>query len=90
MKGFFPGSGNISSNGAGEGKNYALNVPLKPGIDNEMYTQLFKDIVTKCFEKFRADAVCMQCGADSIVYDKLGSFNNDTRTHGECVAFVLN
>lgn len=31
----------------------------------------------------------MQCGADSIVHDKLGSFNNDTRAHGECVEFVL-
>ena len=82
MKGFFPGSGNITSNGAGEGKNYALNVPLKPGIDNEMYTELFKDVVGKAFEKFRPDVICMQCGADSIVNDKLGSFNNDTKAHG--------
>jgi len=39
-------------------------------------------------EKFRPEAVLLQCGADSLSGDRLGCFNLSTRGHGECVAFV--
>ncbi|MBS1889795.1 MAG: hypothetical protein JST59_00750 [Actinobacteria bacterium] len=34
---FFPGTGNISSVGQGEGKHYSLNIPLKKGISDNRY-----------------------------------------------------
>jgi hypothetical protein len=42
----------------------------------------------KIMEKFRPEAVLLQCGADSLSGDRLGCFNLSTRGHGECVAFV--
>lgn len=41
---FFPGTGNIDEIGQEEGRNYSLNIPLKTGIDDTMYTNLFKKI----------------------------------------------
>lgn len=41
---FFPGTGSISDIGEDEGKNYALNVPLKKGIDDENYLNVFKKV----------------------------------------------
>jgi histone deacetylase 1/2 len=42
---FYPGSGNIDSLGEGLGRYYALNVPLKVGMNDECFVQLFKSVV---------------------------------------------
>ena len=39
---FFPGTGAVDSVGEGPGKYYSLNVPLKIGIDDDCYFELFK------------------------------------------------
>eukprot|EP00253_Pinus_taeda_P029905 PITA_29905 len=45
---FFPGTGDVKEVGEREGKYYAINVPLKDGIDDASFTRLFKTIITKC------------------------------------------
>uniref|UniRef100_A0A0E0EKL0 Histone deacetylase n=1 Tax=Oryza meridionalis TaxID=40149 RepID=A0A0E0EKL0_9ORYZ len=44
---FFPGTGHITDVGAGEGKHYALNVPLSDGIDDDTFRDLFQCIIKK-------------------------------------------
>lgn len=39
-------------------------------------------------EYYRPGAIVMQCGADSLSYDKLGDFCLTVKGHGECVNFV--
>ncbi|KAL3612836.1 hypothetical protein D5086_003856, partial [Populus alba] len=39
---FFPGTGDVKELGEREGKLYAINVPLKDGIDDTSFTRLFK------------------------------------------------
>jgi len=41
---FFPGTGSIGDIGEDDGRNYAMNVPLKKGIDDENYTNIFKTV----------------------------------------------
>jgi acetoin utilization deacetylase AcuC-like enzyme len=88
-KDFFPGTGHHDSIGEGEGKHYAVNVPLYPGTDDEMFVELFKDVMNQVLDKFRPDAIVMQCGADSLNEDRLGQFNLSTHGHGECVNYIL-
>jgi len=88
-KDFFPGTGHHDSVGEGDGKHYSLNVPLYPGINDEMFVDLFKDVMAQVIEKFRPDAIVMQCGADSLNEDKLGHFNLSTKGHGACVDYIL-
>ena len=88
-KDFFPGTGHHDSTGYGEGKNYALNVPLHTGITDDMFVDLFQDVISQVIGKYKPDAIVMQCGADSLNEDKLGSFNLSTHGHGSCVDFVL-
>ncbi|PUU73280.1 hypothetical protein B9Z19DRAFT_1058215 [Tuber borchii] len=85
---FFPGTGNWDDIGGGAGKHYALNVPLKDGIDDESYVRLFKQIVEPVIGKYRPTSVVLQCGADSLGSDKLGCFNLNIKAHGACVEFV--
>uniref|UniRef100_K3WFV8 Histone deacetylase n=1 Tax=Globisporangium ultimum (strain ATCC 200006 / CBS 805.95 / DAOM BR144) TaxID=431595 RepID=K3WFV8_GLOUD len=85
---FFPGTGDISDTGARTGKYYAVNFPLFSGIDDESYTSVFKPVIQSVMDTFRPAAVVLQCGADSVVGDRLGPFNVTTKGRGECVRFV--
>ncbi|OLY83889.1 Histone deacetylase clr6 [Smittium mucronatum] len=85
---FFPGTGDIRDFGVGKGKNYAINVPLRDGIDDDTYESIFQPILRKVMEHFRPGAVVMQCGTDSLSGDRLGCFNLSMKGHSNCVKFM--
>lgn len=85
---FFPGTGSLSEQGHGQGKHYAVNVPLKDGIDDKNYLNMFKPIVSDVMEFYRPTAVVLQCGADSLQGDRIGNFNLSLDAHSQCVRFV--
>ncbi|KAG7196289.1 histone deacetylase [Scheffersomyces spartinae] len=85
---FFPGTGSVDEKGIGKGKNYAINVPLRDGIDDESYVRLFKLIVEPLITMYQPTCIVQQCGADSLGFDRLGCFNLNIRAHGECVKYV--
>ena len=55
--GYFPGSGALGSIGTGAGLGYAVNVPLKAGIADDRYLDLFRLIVDAARDAFRPAAV---------------------------------
>eukprot|EP01097_Dermamoeba_algensis_P011508 TRINITY_DN8929_c0_g1_i1.p1 TRINITY_DN8929_c0_g1~~TRINITY_DN8929_c0_g1_i1.p1 ORF type:complete len:447 (-),score=82.62 TRINITY_DN8929_c0_g1_i1:148-1488(-) len=85
---YFPGTGDIRDVGAGKGKYYSLNFPLKDGIDDENYRFIFKPVMQKVMETFQPGAIVIQCGADSLTGDRLGGFNLSLKGHGECIEFL--
>lgn len=85
---YFPGTGDLRDIGAGKGKYYAVNIPLRDGMDDESYESIFVPIMTKVMETFQPSAVVLQCGADSLTGDRLGCFNLTVKGHGKCVEFV--
>jgi histone deacetylase 1/2 len=42
----------------------------------------------KVREHYRPDVVVLQCGADSLSGDRLGTHNTTVRAHGSCVSLV--
>ncbi len=85
---YFPGTGNYDEVGLGRGKHFALNVPLRDGIDDDSYIRLFKSIVEPVISTYQPSAIVQQCGADSLGGDRLGRFNLNIKAHTECVKFV--
>ncbi|KAF8382871.1 hypothetical protein PRIPAC_72013 [Pristionchus pacificus] len=85
---FFPRTGHIKDIGAYAGHRYALNVPLKEGITDDAYQSIFQPILASVMERYRPNAIVLQCGADSLVGDKLGTFNLTLNGHGDCVKFL--
>ena len=85
---FFPGTGRLEDRGREKGENYAVNVPLKDGIDDESYNKIFVPVVERIIETFQPSAIILQCGADCLSGDKLGCFNLTEKGHGDCVAYV--
>ena len=85
---FFPGTGHYRDIGTAEGKGYAVNIPLKEGIDDESYEYIFKPIMDSLMEWYRPNCIFMQCGADSLAGDRLGRFNITMEGHGACVEYM--
>ncbi|KAH7372711.1 hypothetical protein KP509_17G017200 [Ceratopteris richardii] len=85
---FFPGTGDVKDIGSNEGKYYAINVPLKDGIEDASFNSMFKLIISKVVEFYQPGAIVLQCGADSLAGDRLGCFNLSIEGHAECVRFV--
>ncbi|GAA5936999.1 uncharacterized protein JCM15063_000124 [Sporobolomyces koalae] len=85
---FFPGTGALGDKGKGKGKGYAVNFPFKDGIDDESYGRVFRPVMQAIMDWYRPGAVILQCGADSLASDKLGSFNLSMQGHASCVSFM--
>ena len=61
--------------GAGRGKYYSVNFPLRDGIDDDCYETIFRPMISKVMETYQPNAIVLQCGADSLSGDRLGCFN---------------
>ncbi|KAJ5628970.1 Histone deacetylase RPD3 [Penicillium lividum] len=85
---YFPGTGELRDIGVGAGKNYAVNFPLRDGINDESYQSIFEPVIKNVMEWYRPEAVVLQCGGDSLSGDRLGCFNLSMRGHANCVNFI--
>ena len=85
---YFPGTGELRDIGVGQGKNYAVNFPLRDGIDDRSYKAIFEPVIKGVMEYYRPEAVVLQCGGDSLSGDRLGCFNLSMKGHANCVNFV--
>ncbi|KAL2675379.1 histone deacetylase [[Neocosmospora] mangrovei] len=85
---YFPGTGELRDTGIGQGKNYAVNFPLRDGITDVSYRSIFQPVIENVMKYFQPEAVVLQCGGDSLSGDRLGCFNLSMDGHANCVNFV--
>ncbi|KAI3318485.1 hypothetical protein HD806DRAFT_511785 [Xylariaceae sp. AK1471] len=85
---YFPGTGELRDVGIGAGKYYAVNFPLRDGIDDSSYKSVFEPVIASVMEFYNPDAVVLQCGGDSLSGDRLGCFNLSMEGHANCVKYV--
>ena len=85
---FFPGTGAVGDIGHGQGRSYAVNMPLNNGMDDESYKYVFEPIMRKVMEVYQPGAIVVCGGADSLSGDKLGCFNLSLEGHSACIEFL--
>ncbi|KAL2015876.1 hypothetical protein VTK56DRAFT_4673 [Thermocarpiscus australiensis] len=85
---YFPGTGELRDIGIGPGKYYAVNFPLRDGIDDVSYETIFEPVIAAVMQYYQPEAVVLQCGGDSLSGDRLGCFNLSMRGHANCVNYV--
>ncbi|EPQ67447.1 Bgt-3754 [Blumeria graminis f. sp. tritici] len=85
---YFPGTGELRDIGVGQGKNYSVNFPLRDGIDDHTYKDIFEPVIENVMKYYQPEAIVLQCGGDSLSGDRLGCFNLSMRGHANCVAYV--
>ncbi|KAK9809184.1 hypothetical protein WJX72_010987 [[Myrmecia] bisecta] len=84
---FFPGTGQMDRSGAGRGSGFNLNLPLKDGLRDELFTDIFKTLVAGAAQLYKPDCVVLQCGADGLAHDPLGNaFSLSPRSYAACAA----
>ena len=68
----FPGTGYPNETGTGAGTGYAVNLPLAPYTDDEIYLDAFGQIVPPLVRAFEPDVLVTQLGIDTYHSDILG------------------
>jgi acetoin utilization protein AcuC len=71
----FPGTGFVQEIGEGQGRGYTVNLPMPPGVDDEVYLEGFVAIVPPLLQAYQPDVVFTQLGVDS--------FRDDPLAHGQ-------
>ncbi|MFQ5860157.1 MAG: acetoin utilization protein AcuC [Dehalococcoidia bacterium] len=67
----FPGTGFVEEMGTGEGRGYAVNVPLLPYTGDEAYLWAFRQVVPSLVRAFKPDVLVTQLGIDTHYLDPL-------------------
>ncbi|MEK7281127.1 MAG: acetoin utilization protein AcuC, partial [Chloroflexota bacterium] len=67
----FPGTGEVADLGVGKGRGYAVNLPLYPHTDDEIYLWAFREIVPPLVRVFAPDVLVTQLGCDTHYRDPL-------------------
>ncbi|XP_062510740.1 histone deacetylase 8-like isoform X2 [Corticium candelabrum] len=92
--GFFPGSGDADEVGERAGRGYSVNVPLKSGVTDDQYYHIFLRVIAVVKDRFKADAIVCQCGADCLVGDPISDggaegFNLSLKSITKCVQHLM-
>jgi acetoin utilization protein AcuC len=67
----FPGDCFEDDIGRGDGKGYAINLPLLPYTHKDVYLDVFDQIVPPLVKAFAPDVIINQCGVDTHFTDPL-------------------
>lgn len=85
---YFPGTGELRDIGVNNGKYHSVNFPLRDGITDVTYKNIFEPVIEAVMRNYQPEAVVLQCGTDSLSGDRLGCFNLSMRGHANCVKYV--
>lgn len=84
----FPGTGFTDEIGEGEGKGFAVNVPLPPYTRDPTYLYAFQEVVPPLARAYRPEIIVSQLGADAHYLDPLTHLMLTTATY-EAVGRIL-
>lgn len=88
--GFFPGTGDTSDLGVGnKGKYHSINIPLKDGMTDECYVNVFKKVMDKIKKCFASQVIVCQCGADGLSGDPMNGFNLTIDGYSQCIQYLI-
>ena len=69
----YPGTGDISYGGEGEGKGYTVNMPVPNGSGDDLFTALVEHVVSPIAREFKPGLIAVSAGFDAHADDPLAS-----------------
>nr|MDO8110067.1 acetoin utilization protein AcuC [Candidatus Sigynarchaeota archaeon] len=79
----FPGTGFIEEKGIGIHEGYAVNIPLLPYTYDDLYLDIFDDVVPRIVKAFQPDLIVSQNGVDTHCTDPLAQLGLTTKGQRE-------
>jgi acetoin utilization protein AcuC len=70
-KTLYPGTGDETELGRGEGRGYNVNVPLLPGAGDDAMRRAIEEVAMPVLEAYRPDFVALEIGMDPLFGDPL-------------------
>lgn len=67
----FPGTGRVDEIGEGEGRGFAVNVPLPVGLHDDAFLRAFRAVGAPLIDAYRPDAIVLEIGMDMLAGDPL-------------------
>lgn len=67
----FPGTGNITERGSGEGYGTSFNFPIDAFTEDESFLEIYRTAFREIIEHFKPDVILTQNGADAHYFDPL-------------------
>lgn len=67
----FPGTGNITERGNGEGYGTSFNFPIDAFTEDESFLSIYRTAIQEVAEYFKPDVILTQNGADAHYFDPL-------------------
>jgi acetoin utilization deacetylase AcuC-like enzyme len=81
----YPGTGDVSEIGDGDGKGYTINAPLGFGHGDGAVSQLFDEIFIPITEQYKPHLIIISAGYDSHHSDQLGGLKLSANFFGEMI-----
>ncbi len=86
---YYPGTGAINECGSGEGEGFNINVPLKPGMTDSDYSEIFKRILVPVCYEFKPEFIIVSAGFDAHRDDPLGGMALTEKGYGRMTEILL-
>ncbi|MFB5088073.1 acetoin utilization protein AcuC [Psychrobacillus sp. PGGUH221] len=67
----FPGTGNITERGSGEGYGTSFNFPIDAFTEDDSFLEVYRTALSEIIESFKPDVILSQNGADAHYFDPL-------------------
>jgi acetoin utilization protein AcuC len=81
----FPGTGFVNDVGDGEGKGYAVNIPLTPGAGDDAYERAFMESILPLLRIYQPDVLVTQLGSDAVLGDIVANLRLSLRGFERCL-----
>jgi acetoin utilization deacetylase AcuC-like enzyme len=79
---FYPGTGDASDAGEGEGTGFTVNVPLSAGGDDRVYRSAFERVLLPVAEEYAPELVLVSAGFDASLRDPLANMRLSSHAFG--------
>ncbi|MBP1932927.1 acetoin utilization protein AcuC [Ammoniphilus resinae] len=79
----FPGTGDYTERGEGQGFGYSINVPLQAYTEDESFLEVYHTVMTEVARGFKPDVIITQNGCDSHHFDPLTHLSCSMRIYQE-------
>ena len=86
---FYPGTGSKDEKGIGKGYGYTYNVPLPAGTGDNVYIQVYQEVLPPLVESFNPDIILVSAGYDLHEDDPLTYLEVSTEGIGKIVESIL-
>ena len=88
-KTLWPGTGYEDEMGNGAGEGFNINIPLPIGICDDVYLEVFQEIVIPLINAYVPDIFVLQLGMDALAGDALAHLELTNNAHAEIINQIL-